>query len=180
MFPFTSQRKNEQLLQQCTEWFAAHHVRLVTYARQQADSSTDVELLVMTTVTQVTRALCEGRVSTDDLLPYTLRSLFNAAARLREQNLRRYRTEQCYGGQLSSLPEHPACADTTPDDRRLQLRRAVRELPPELATVVTLRIWDELTFPDMAVRLGLPESTLRSRYTAALKRIKSKISTDDR
>lgn len=176
IFPFTQRRKENQLVQQCTEWFTAHRARLVAYARQQADSSTDVELLVTGTVTQVSRALCEGRVSTDDLLPYTLRSLFNAAARLREQNLRRYRTEQSYGGQLSTLPEHPACTETTPDDRQLQLRRALRELPPELATVVTLRIWDELTFPDMAARLGLPESTLRSRYTAALKRIKSKIS----
>lgn len=176
MFPFTARRTEERLRRECTEWFSVHLVQLLTYARQQADTATDVELLVCTVAGNVCRAVCEGRVSMAEVLPYTLRSIFNAAARLREQNARRYHTEQDYGSQLIPLPVHPAVADEGPDDTQLQLRRAVQELPEELAIIITLRIWDERTFPDIAAQLRLPESTVRSRYTVALRKIKSRIS----
>lgn len=177
MFPFTARKAEVHLRQKCAEWFSAHQLQLLTYAQQQADAATDVELLVCTVAGNVCRAVCEGRVSMDDILPYTLRSIFNAAARLREQNARRYHTEQCYGGQLTPQPMHPAAAEEGPDDMHLQLCRAVQELPEELAIIITLRIWDDRTFPDIAAQLRLPESTVRSRYTAALRKIKSRIST---
>ncbi|MDO5470754.1 MAG: sigma-70 family RNA polymerase sigma factor [Akkermansia sp.] len=177
MFSFSVRRKEERLRQECAEWFAVHLGQMLTYARQQADASTDVELLVTTVAGNVTRAVCEGRVSVADLHPYALRSIWNTAARLREQNARRSRTEQGYGEQLYSLPQHPAADANGPDDTRLKLRRALHELPEELGCIVTLRIWDELTFPDISARLGLAESTVRSRYSAALKQMKRKIST---
>lgn len=174
MFPFSARRKEEQLRQECAGWFAAHLPQLLTYARQQADKRTDVELLVTTVAANVTRAVYEGRVGIADLLPYALRSVFNAAARLREQNVRRQRTEQSYKDYTEPVTLHPAVADG-PDDRQILLRRAMRGLPEELAIVVTLRIWDEQTFVSIAEQLHLPESTVRSRYNAALKHIKSKL-----
>ncbi len=176
MFGKRGRAEDERLRQECAEWFSVHLVQLLSYAYQQADSHTDVELLVCTVVGNVTRAVCERRVELAALLPYTLRSIYNAAVRLREQNARRYHTERSYGGQLTPLPVHPAAAEQGPDDMQLLLRRAVQELPEELSLVVTLRIWEELTFPDIAAQLRQPESTVRSRYAAALKRIKSKIS----
>lgn len=175
MFSFLSGKSSDdRLRQQCLEWFSAHRVQLVTYARQQADAVTDIELLLATVVTNVTRAACEGRVSIEELHPYALRSIFNAAARLREQNVRRRRTEHSYSEMENPMTEHAALTDG-PDDRQLQLRRAVQQLCAEQAEVVTMRIWDELAFTDIAARLNLPESTVRSRYTAALKQIKSRI-----
>lgn len=166
---------NEAKLQQeCLEWFTLHQAQLISYARQQTDSKADVELLVTTTASQVARALCEGRVCTADLLPYTLRSIFNAAARLREQTARRQRIEQQYGSRDSSTTEHSSA--TGPDDAQLRLRHAVRLLPIEQATVITLHIWDEMPLAEVARQLKLPESTIRSRYIAALRKIKQMIS----
>lgn len=54
------------------------------------------------------------------------------------------------------------------DDRHYHLRRAVKALPPEQAEVLLLRIWEEQTFASIARSLSQPESTVRSRYRAAL------------
>lgn len=163
-----------RLRQQCTEWFMAHRVQLISYARQQCDSSADVELLVTTTAAHVTRALYERRVCMNELLPYTLRSLFNAAARLREQIARRRETERQYGSQEAGTTEHASA--NGPDDTQLQLRHAMQQLPAEFATIITLHIWEEMPLAEVARLLNLPESTIRSRYTAALKKIKHLIS----
>ena len=176
MFGFRLHRDEERLRRKCAEWFAVHLQELLTYAYQQADAQADVELLVTTVAANVTRAVCEYRVTMEELHPYALRSIWNAAARLREQNARRRRSEQRFGEQewQASQPRHPSTEG--PDDVQLQLRRAVRGLPQEQGCIVTMRIWDELSFPDIATRLQLPESTVRSRFSAALKQIKQRIS----
>jgi RNA polymerase sigma-70 factor (ECF subfamily) len=63
----------------------------------------------------------------------------------------------------------PASADTGPyaalehSDRRLLLRRALDELAPTLRSAVMLRDIHELSYQEIADRLGLPEGTVKSR-----------------
>ena len=53
------------------------------------------------------------------------------------------------------------------------LQRAVLSLPQAQLTVVELKIWQKKTFKEISTILQEPESTVRSRYLAALQQIKS-------
>ena len=48
---------------------------------------------------------------------------------------------------------------------------AISGLSPDHQVVVALRYYRDLTIPDIAVRLGVPEGTVRSRLHYALKRL---------
>ena len=52
-----------------------------------------------------------------------------------------------------------------------QVRRAVAELPPDQRRAVELAYFDGLTYREVAVRLGLPEGTAKSRLRLALARL---------
>jgi RNA polymerase sigma-70 factor (ECF subfamily) len=63
----------------------------------------------------------------------------------------------------------PASADASPlkqleqSDLRDLLRRALDQLPETLKTAVVLRDLHELSYQEIAERLGLPEGTVKSR-----------------
>jgi len=57
------------------------------------------------------------------------------------------------------------------DDWREQVQAAVKRLPPEQAEVVVLKIWEELTFAEIAEVFGESPNTAASRYRYALERL---------
>lgn len=59
-------------------------------------------------------------------------------------------------------------------DRDL-LGRAFADLDPDHAVVVVLRFYADLTVPDIATRLGIPEGTVKSRLHHALRRLRAAV-----
>ncbi len=57
------------------------------------------------------------------------------------------------------------------DDWREQIQSAVKRLPQEQAEVVVLKIWEELTFAEIADILGESPNTAASRYRYALEKL---------
>ena len=55
------------------------------------------------------------------------------------------------------------------------LRAAVDELPEHLRAVVVFRYYEDLTVPEMAQALSLPEGTVKSRLHEAKRRIRARI-----
>ena len=55
------------------------------------------------------------------------------------------------------------------------LLRALRSIPLELQVVVELHYWEELSGSEMAVALGVPEGTARSRLRRALERLEAEM-----
>ena len=55
------------------------------------------------------------------------------------------------------------------------LRAAVDELPPPLRDAVVFRYYEDLTVPEMAQVLSVPEGTVKSRLHEAKRRIRAKI-----
>jgi len=53
--------------------------------------------------------------------------------------------------------------------------RAVAELPEPLRLVLVLRHYEEMSFEEMARLTGTPASTLKSRFTAALDRLRRRL-----
>jgi RNA polymerase sigma-70 factor, ECF subfamily len=54
----------------------------------------------------------------------------------------------------------------------LEIEQAMRELPPEQREVVVMRIWGEMTMPEIAAVLEIPENTAASRYRYALNKLR--------
>lgn len=57
------------------------------------------------------------------------------------------------------------------DDWREQIQTAVKRLPTEQAEVVVLKIWEELTFAEIAEVLGESPNTVASRFRYALEKL---------
>ena len=58
------------------------------------------------------------------------------------------------------------------DERKQALLRAVERLPAQQKEVVTLKIWGELTFDEIARTLDESLNTVASRYRYALQKLK--------
>lgn len=57
------------------------------------------------------------------------------------------------------------------DDWRELVQAAVKRLPPEQAEVIVLKIWEELTFAEIAQVIGESINTAASRYRYALEKL---------
>lgn len=56
-----------------------------------------------------------------------------------------------------------------------ELAAAMAELPLEQREVVLLRVWEGLSFPEVAARVGVPEGTVHSRFRYALTRLRARL-----
>jgi RNA polymerase sigma-70 factor (ECF subfamily) len=59
-----------------------------------------------------------------------------------------------------------------------RVARAVAELPAELREVLALRHDAGISFEEMSRRLNIPASTLKSRFAAAVKRLRDQLTED--
>ena len=101
--------------------------------------------------------------------------LFRLAHRLAIDRHRREETRRRNEEQARS--EQPACAP--PDSVSLdgawqagQLSAALSLLPEEQKAVVLLKVWEEMTFAEIAEVLQIPANTAASRYRYALDKLK--------
>lgn len=68
----------------------------------------------------------------------------------------------------------PALED---DEEAILLREAVQRLAPKLRDVITMKIWGNLTFQEIAQALGIPPNTCASRYRYALLQLAQELQT---
>lgn len=167
-------RNKTELRQKCREWFLASKHSLLNSARRQVDGMTDVELLVSDVIRNVTEAIISGRVPIEDIAPYTLRSLYNKAADLRKRNAKRLDTKQQYVEAESIHAQlNPNDGLSKLEDKHVLARKQLRNLPEDIASVVTLRLWDELTFDEIAKVLNIPETSVRRKYEKGIQQLKA-------
>jgi RNA polymerase sigma-70 factor (ECF subfamily) len=57
-------------------------------------------------------------------------------------------------------------------DAGIVLQSALRDLPVEQREVITLRVWGQMTFDELATTLGIPAKTAESRYRYGLSKLK--------
>ncbi len=173
MFSDFLHRHHKQRLLQCREWFVVHRHRLLAYARQQVDSSADVELLLADTLRKVTRVFCEGGLDEDKLMSYTLSALHHAAVDIREKDKKRMLAEQKFGEGERDFQRLQDAPSGEPADTYDGLRRAIGQLAGQHATILMLKLWEGLSFSEIARLESLSESTVRRRYAEALEQVKN-------
>ncbi|MEM7235299.1 MAG: sigma-70 family RNA polymerase sigma factor [Planctomycetota bacterium] len=143
-----------------------HAPRLALYAMQWVACRADAEDVVQDTFVRFWSRQSAVRYP----LPYLYQSVRNAALNWQRGSRRRFEAET----QPRELRLFEDDADALEDaEFRGSVEDALRGLPDEQREIVTLRIWGDLTFREMAETLGIPESTAKSRYRISLEALRA-------
>jgi RNA polymerase sigma-70 factor (ECF subfamily) len=145
-------------------WIAGRAHTFLLYARQQTQTEEDARDLLQEALFESWRRTTRG-VPDNALVFATIRR--RAVDHARAAGSRSQREAVWAGGEGEWFEPDPTRADT---DR--VLAAAVQELPEQLREVLTLRIWGELSFPEIARLTGAPVATATSRYRYALERLR--------
>jgi RNA polymerase sigma-70 factor, ECF subfamily len=105
-----------------------------------------------------------------DVSGFLFRLAHNAAIDL----IRRRGTREKYHEQAAAEPLPLFTATSDPDEQafRMALAQALGELPPEQRAVVHLKLWEGLTFAQIALALNLPPNTVASRYRYGIDKLR--------
>lgn len=91
--------------------------------------------------------------------------------------MRRRGTRQKYHEQLAEEESSIFAPATNPDETayRDSLSRALAELPPDQRAVVHLKLWENLTFEQIAEALEISPNTAASRYRYGLDKLRDRL-----
>jgi RNA polymerase sigma-70 factor (ECF subfamily) len=89
--------------------------------------------------------------------------------------LRRHRTRRNAEERSASEPRSIFQSEADPDTAEFARRveRALDELPPEQRSVAHLKLWQGLTFEEIAATQGIPLNTAASRYRYAIDKLRT-------
>ena len=142
------------------DWFQQHGPRLLLFARQQTRTDTDAEDVLQEACVRIWKT-----GNHDVRLAY--RAIRNAAIDLARSRQRRERREESAFGDRDMTTWFEMPKESEP-----AVGRALAALPAEQSEVVTLKIWGELTFAEIADVLEIPANTAASRYRLALETLR--------
>jgi len=104
---------------------------------------------------------------------FLIRLAHNAAIDLMRRRGSRDKARERLAAEAPSL----FAPTSDPDEQafRAALAEALGELPPEQRAVVHLKLWEELTFEQVAGLLDIPLNTAASRYRYALDKLRERL-----
>ena len=148
-------------------WFARHGSKLLLFARQQARNPDDAEDLVQEAFVRIWRLYGHTGEVAPGLVYRAIRRLaIDWARSIDRRVIREQKTYEL--SPLSSSFEY----NLENEERQNALLRSVDRLPKEQKEVLTLKIWSELTFDEIARTLDISLNTVASRYRYALQKLK--------
>ncbi len=139
--------------------------RLVRYASMVTRQQQDAEDAVHTALAKLAdRPLLLLKVNSP--WAYLLRIVRNEALLISRRNAR----IQC-SGTLSDLATYCRVDDLEREDSFRQVWLALRRLPREQSEVIALKIWESMTFAEIAGVLDISPNTAASRYRYGMQRV---------
>jgi len=143
-------------------WLVQHAPRLLLFARQQTRCEADAQDVVQEAVVECWHRRLGGHPPAAGLLFATIR---RRAIDLGRSIDRRAGRESVAAG---TVPE--AWFDESAEERERSwlIQTAMSKLPENYREVVTLKVWGELTFVEIAEALAIPANTAASRYRYGL------------
>ncbi len=147
-------------------WLENHASKFLLFARQKTRCEADAQDVVQEAVVEAAQRLNNGE-------PPAVALVF-ATIHRRAIDLGR-RDQRRAGREMASAKHEPeAWFDTGVEEReRAQLiQDAMNRLPEIYRAVITLKIWGELTFAEIAEILNIPANTAASRYRYGLEELR--------
>ena len=157
-----------------TRWLSEQAPRLILFARQWVPCHADAEDVFHTAFVRFWRQRDRVR----DPIPFLYTCVRRAAANWRRERGRREKRERAVNPEPVFATDHDRLAEAETDEA---IEEALLRLSDEQREVVVMRIWGELTFPQIGEVLSVSSSTADTRYRSGLKRLRleldGKIST---
>ncbi len=138
---------------------------LLNFTRSEADAG-DVLHDVFVKIAE-RPALLDG---VRELRPWLLRTAHRQAIDAARRGTTRARAMEASSQQA---PLFAPAEDADGDAFRAAVAEALAELPEEQRAVVHLKIWEDMTFAEIATALGLSANTAASRYRYALDKLEA-------
>ena len=148
-------------------WFDRHGAKLLLFARQQSRRPDEAEDLLQEAFVRIWRLYGHTGEVAPGLVYRAIRRLAIDWARSIDRRVARE-------NRVASESPLSFSFDRTleQDERKQALLRALDRLPNAQKEVLTLKIWGELTFDEIARTLDESLNTVASRYRYALKKLK--------
>jgi RNA polymerase sigma-70 factor, ECF subfamily len=142
---------------------------LLLFARQWVRSPADAEDIVQEAFVKFWRR--NHRIDNRALLYATVRSI--ALDLIRRDSRRARREAEAFSDAEQSIEPQFELGD----ESQRALAAAIDRLPHEQREVLVMKIWNELTFAEIATALGISNNTAASRYRYALNALKKNFQT---
>ena len=153
-------------------WLDEHAGRLLLFARQQCRVAADAEDVLQEALVEAWSRSSQPGPPPLPLVYSTIRR--RAIDRARSADRRQVRETSA----LALEPDWFVSDVESGDDARV-LQEIIAELPGEQQGVLTMKIWGELTFKEIAEALGIPANTAASRYRYALEALRKALEEKD-
>ncbi|BDS05680.1 hypothetical protein NT6N_07200 [Oceaniferula spumae] len=156
-------------------WLREHGPRLLLYARQRSASREDAEDMIQNALVRLWHYQ-EERDHVPPDLPLAYSVLRFVAMDYGKKQGRKKRKEEAIIF-LHDQDDHWLDTSAEEDEESELLREAVDSLGEKLREVVTLKIWGDLTFKQIAESMAISANTAASRYRYALEQLERKLET---
>ena len=143
-------------------WLGQHAPKLLLFARQQTRSEADAQDVVQEAVLESWHRQTDGAPPAAGLVFATIR---RRAIDLGRSADRRAGREMVAA---SGIPEAWFDGGVEEREKSRLIQEAMSKLPENFREVVTLKVWGELSFAEIAVVLEIPANTAASRYRYGL------------
>jgi RNA polymerase sigma-70 factor (ECF subfamily) len=150
-------------------WFDRHGAALVLLARQFVGSRADAEDIVQEAFVRFWRS--RERVAEPAAFVF-------ACVRRCALDWHRSRQRQDKREEQAARPESLFVAPGEQDERRTAIEAALRELPLEQAEIVVMKIWGQLSFPQIAEAIDVSPNTAASRYRYAIEKLRAALAEE--
>lgn len=141
---------------------------LLNFTRDEADTRDVLQDIFVKLARQPDR-LAAAR----DERAFLLRLAHNAAIDLMRRRGTRDKHHEQFGGERIS--NFAPTSDPDETAFRLELASALGELPSDQRAVVHLKLWEGLTFEQIAATLDIPLNTAASRYRYGLDKLRARL-----
>jgi RNA polymerase sigma-70 factor (ECF subfamily) len=153
-----------------TAWLDRHGAALVLFARQWVSDFADAEDIVQEGFLRFWRS----RHRADDPVAYLYACVRRFALEWLRGRSRRARREEI----AAKSDQQLLVSALEQDERRKIIEAAMQSLPAEQREVLVLKIWGELTFPQIATALEISANTAASRYRYALAKLREQLAEE--
>jgi len=147
-------------------WLGEQAPKFLLFARQKARTEADAEDLVQEALLEATH---RNGVSAPPAPALVFATIHRRAIDKARQIDRRTRRELAAGEPVANLWFDPSVEQR---ERAQLIQDAMQQLPPMYREVITLKIWGELSFAEIAQTLGIPANTAASRYRYGLEELR--------
>lgn len=146
--------------------------QLVMYARQLVDAKADAEDVVQQAFVRWWRRFPEGDSSNIPLLYAAVRTI---ALDQRRSDHRRVNREA--KSEIAVAGENTPTFDPRPEQKETAaiVEKALQALPEDQREVISLKLWGDLTFNEIAAMTGSSINTIAGRYRYALQALHKKL-----